>query len=619
MAANTPTALDPRAQLLTKAIGLQEGGGAIDYNAKGGSGESGAYQWMPNTWSLQAKQVLGDPNAPMTPENQNQVAYSVVKGYLDQGLTPAQVASKWNSGRPDAYKDNAGTNSSGVAYDTGAYVKGVQNYAEKLWGQQPPQPQDLSGGIIPTANAAVPGQQPAQSTGPSVSGFVGNIASSAGNIIGGLGNAIMHPVKTVETALGTVAGGVEKAFGAENSDTQMFDNAVGYLKNRYGGNSIGDVIHHIGNTLYTDPVGAALDLSTVLDGAGAAIGAAGKLADISKVAELSKASDYISSVNGLIKTGTPEANALLRQPRTLTKISDALQTVSDKVNPIVGATNVASSVINKVADFVPQRILLSAAPQLKRAGTVDQALDHITFGSIDKNLAVSATTKQGYYNQILKSLEKAPIQVGPDFGEYLSSEIRQNYPNLGKTSEQIMSTLRKNAGNDAGLVDRLEEGTLTTPEAYRLKVALENNSYKVAIDNPMVKANKDLAAFTGSTIGDYLKEIAPDTTQLFDEYSKEINWYKALKHIKTSVANKSILSMRDLVAFGAGHVTGLGGPLGLVAEKILTSKTVQMNAAKAANIARKAIHAGSMVVQKVAPTASKVIDISNAGGSPQNP
>jgi len=247
-----PGPLDPKALLLTKAIGMQEGGGQVNYNARGQSGEMGAYQWTQPTWQAQAKQVLGDANAPMTPTNQNQVAYSVVKGYLDQGYTPAQAASMWNSGKKNAYQGagNVGTNSSGVAYDTGAYVSGVQKYAEQLYNSQP---QPTVG--IPTANAGDGNDTSSQS--PSVSGFIGNAFNSAGQLVSGLANVAMHPVKTAEALFGTVAGAGEKAFGVNNADTQMFDNTVNYFKQRYGGDSVGDVLGHIGQTAYKDPVGMA--------------------------------------------------------------------------------------------------------------------------------------------------------------------------------------------------------------------------------------------------------------------------------------------------------------------------------------------------------------------------
>lgn len=108
---------------LAKAIRQTESGG--NFNAKGGSGESGAYQWMPDTWKAHAKQALGNENAEMTPSNQNAVAYTVLKSWKDQGLNPAQIAAKWNSGSEVGWENKRGVNSAGVQYDVPKYVKSV--------------------------------------------------------------------------------------------------------------------------------------------------------------------------------------------------------------------------------------------------------------------------------------------------------------------------------------------------------------------------------------------------------------------------------------------------------------------------------------------------------------
>ncbi len=57
----------------------------------------------------------------MTKDNQNFVAYQTVKEWKDQGLTPDQILSKWNSGGTN-YQGKVGTNSLGVKYDVPAYV-----------------------------------------------------------------------------------------------------------------------------------------------------------------------------------------------------------------------------------------------------------------------------------------------------------------------------------------------------------------------------------------------------------------------------------------------------------------------------------------------------------------
>jgi len=110
---------------IAEAIKQIESGG--DYNAKGGSGENGAYQFMPGTWqswsSAYADEVLNKSVAEleMTPENQDAVAKWKIHKWIDQGYTPQQIASMWNSGSPE-WAGKVGTNKHGVKYDVPAYV-----------------------------------------------------------------------------------------------------------------------------------------------------------------------------------------------------------------------------------------------------------------------------------------------------------------------------------------------------------------------------------------------------------------------------------------------------------------------------------------------------------------
>lgn len=99
-----------------------------------------------------------------------------------------------------------------------------------------------------------------------VGGFIGNVGSSAANLVGGVVSAVAHPLKTTK-ALGDIAiGGIEKAIpGNQGVPTEAFDNLTTFFKERYGGKE------KILNTLYEDPVGFLADLSTVLGGAGLAV------------------------------------------------------------------------------------------------------------------------------------------------------------------------------------------------------------------------------------------------------------------------------------------------------------------------------------------------------------
>ncbi len=161
-----PNQLDQQALNLAKAIRRAETGTSTDpYNAKGASGESGAYQYMPDTWKQWSKQYLGQEDAPLSVENQNKVAYSRIKELKDQGLNPAQIASMWNSGGADKYKQNwRGKNSQGVEYDTPAYVQKVSQYYNEAKGGQAPTPTpgrvNPMEGIQTTENRPAPQPEP---------------------------------------------------------------------------------------------------------------------------------------------------------------------------------------------------------------------------------------------------------------------------------------------------------------------------------------------------------------------------------------------------------------------------------------------------------------------------
>jgi hypothetical protein len=150
------TQIDPKIKNLVSAIGQAETGTSSPdaYTKRGASGEFGRYQFMPDTWKMWAKEHLGDENAQPTIENQNKVAYAQVKQWKDEGLNPAQIASKWNSGNENAYKQGVrGTNSQGVTYDVPAYTQKVSQYYQQLSGNnQSNVSQILNKGYTPTTN-----------------------------------------------------------------------------------------------------------------------------------------------------------------------------------------------------------------------------------------------------------------------------------------------------------------------------------------------------------------------------------------------------------------------------------------------------------------------------------
>lgn len=144
--------LDPSVVALTKAIGKAESGGKYGATSMDKGSPKSAYGFTPDFIKNNAPKYLGSNYDPsnLTPAQQDQLAYGVVQDWGKQGLNPAQIASKWNTGQPDSYLDpNYGKNN---AYgSTKNYVDEVAKHYHEAMGmpqqqsQSQPQEQVQSG------------------------------------------------------------------------------------------------------------------------------------------------------------------------------------------------------------------------------------------------------------------------------------------------------------------------------------------------------------------------------------------------------------------------------------------------------------------------------------------
>jgi hypothetical protein len=112
--------------------------GGSAYTTPGASGEYGAYQFTPDTWKNYAGEILNDPNAPMTPANQDAVAIGMVSKWVADGKTPEQIAIKWNHGDFSYKGSGTGVNSMGVKYDIPGYVAKFKSNLAKIGGGNDP-------------------------------------------------------------------------------------------------------------------------------------------------------------------------------------------------------------------------------------------------------------------------------------------------------------------------------------------------------------------------------------------------------------------------------------------------------------------------------------------------
>lgn len=187
---------------LTKAMAYNENGGAPNLKdlSAGQSGElKSIFQYEPGTWKAVAGKYLGNPDAPLTPDDETIATTARVSDWLDRGYSPEQILSMQNAGpgEPDAYtgkfsdgSSSSGTNKYGVKYNVSGYVDKGMKYLSEF---EP----DLASKVTPNTGLVQSGDSTSQiapHTEPTTMGATDPLTS----ILSTLGNTI--PSKNPATA-----------------------------------------------------------------------------------------------------------------------------------------------------------------------------------------------------------------------------------------------------------------------------------------------------------------------------------------------------------------------------------------------------------------------------------
>ena len=123
-----------------------------------------------------------------------------------------------------------------------------------------------------------------------VGGFLGNVGPSGAKVVGGLVEAVSHPVDTAKGVLDLGAGALQnalpkalvdfvnksetpEALAAGQKAIEVANAVGGEYKQKYGS------MEALTNTLYTDPIGAIGDLSLLVTGGGGALRAGANVAE----------------------------------------------------------------------------------------------------------------------------------------------------------------------------------------------------------------------------------------------------------------------------------------------------------------------------------------------------
>ena len=447
---------------LAKAIRQKESGG--NYEARGGSGEYGAYQFMPETWKNAAKNVLGDENAPMTRENQNKVMYARLKEKKDAGWNIGQIASWHNSGSPDNYNNNhRGINKFGVKYDTPAYAAAVASLYKQFKSGNPAENIYAHKNVVqvnqnqftPKTTIATPNTQSVETTPPqkkTIGGFLNNVVNSAVEAGKGLYQTVRHPVKTAESLGNIILGTAENASqyiysrapGTQNiaekkpTKAQETANAAGqYFKQRYGSKQA------IKDTVYNDPVGAVFDLATVLD---AGAGTVGKVGDITKIEQLNKAANVISKISETINP--------LNTPGKI--IKGASKTLANPISKYLAK----SADTEAIASAEKLGINLPPAATTK-SPTLQKVIKSTEEGFSGEKLRKATNLAKEQLSQSIENLQNKITPENVVSREIVGQEIKNGFnkfkTNFDNTKEALYNEVLPQAKGKTAIVDKTKE------------------------------------------------------------------------------------------------------------------------------------------------------------------
>lgn len=535
------TQLDPSIMNLTKAIGQTESGGS--YTVQGKSGEYGAYQYTEPTWNTDSQKYLGQavPLKQATPAQQDEVAYKKVEDLGKQGYQPDQIASIWNSGKPD-YAGNVGTNSHGVHFDTPAYVKSVGSAYDQLsQGNDNPTitPNPSSVGIpAPSDNNS---QQPDTSIGSQLGARV-NDANQAiqtasqgasdivnGNIAQGAGAIASGALQTVGAVAGGLGDVVNKAF-EQIPYVKSIENVIGSSLSDYaktpGGQAVVASLQKFqqDNPTLSKNAGAVFNIATaipVLRGLSSIVSVGLDAASqvLKPIAEKSFTGTLNEVISSTGKTGrqflsdNPNITRELVQERAIPDIKDGRYEISDAVahsnNKIVTLNDQVEEHLNQ-----PQFAGVAENPQ--------PILNNVLTGYVDRN----------------------------------GNKVR-GFPNSNFSSQDIVANGRELTPQNGRLWDKFEAGQANVAEINTLRSDLDASVKNVytSVNQPPIKSSMG-AALAGS-MRDFVQSTVPETQGLFSSMSKQFNIQKGLEFI-----NGKKVTLGTAGTIGRGIATGAGEAAG---------------------------------------------------------
>lgn len=391
----------------------------------------------------------------------------------------------------------------------------------------------------------------------SVGGFLGNVVKSGGKMLGGIYEAVTHPLDTATAIVDIGAGALQKALPQPvvdfinkfDTDPEAAKRAVkvaeavgGEYANRYG------PVEVIKNTLYTDPVGAFADLSTLLSGGGTLLtkaGEAGKAGQVARAGQVaSKAGAAINPMRALPletagkvvgKTTGFVTNAL--SPKTAAVMEATEGRAPEIVNALRSYESATPGYAPTAAEAVAD-LNLTKLPALQREVTPFAASDYYQRAQQQNTALVNPL-------QVAESIPTAKAFRGKETAPlYEESTAAGKTADIKSVAAFLDDTLAKNPGN-AELQTELSKIRSGLTERIDGKEVLRTNAQQIASSLDGIKAalaKEDNKFIQGqlTKVKDMLVDAIPGYTEAqkkFASMSKPINQTEIADFLKSKMTN----------------------------------------------------------------------------------
>lgn len=428
-----------------------------------------------------------------------------------------------------------------------------------------------------------------------------NILSSGAKAVGDLGSALINTVnpdlqKNTIANLGRLGlGAAELAIPGEQGQEKYATNVGKYYVDRYKPSNLG-------NTLYSDPVGSALDASAVLSGAGAVAKGAGALGKSS----------------------------------TLTKIGAGLSGAGEAINPISQTARLAGSGLNKVRSVASGQLddlsnsavtrgMGQPAQLMKVEGKAGRPASelmkdyNLVGGTADDFSAVKNQLTSQYddlarnsgaqvqVSTVINSLDKKIAKIQQQL------QLRPSSASLQRELETLLNN-RSEFLNSVGATNQISPLTSPTSSVVDFRRSLDadipNNAFAQASLPPgSLSGNRATRASLKTGINQSvpeLKQLGRDISAFGDEFGSNKGLIQMVKQAESRGNSKNLLNAGKLFGATAGGVAG--GVPGAAAGLMLESS---INSPKGRTVISNVASAGSKALQQ--PISPRIF--SAAGGA----